>query len=128
MRAFIWKLIMSYLNRHELTREERIDILNYFNKEIKAFPIEDCVVILTTGMITANGKEMTLEQRESFLQGAKALVDNKAFNLIADQMLYQCMQVGIHNSTSLDHMYFTKVAIYFTSEFKKMLQKLDRLA
>lgn len=128
MRRILWKLIFKYLNAIELSREERTELLNYFNKEIKAFPIKDAVLITPTGGILANGRLLTLEEREAFLQGIHALSNNYSFNVIADQILYQCMQVGIHNSTTLDHMYFTKVAIYFTSEFKTLLQNLKKLA
>ncbi len=124
----LWKLILGYLKRHELTRDQRIDLLNYFNKEIKSFPIEDCVVIQMDGGILANGKKMTLEQRESFLQGARSLLSNTAFNLIADQVVYQSMKVGLHDATNFDQVYFSKTALYFVDLFKKYLEKLDRLA
>lgn len=123
-----WNSVKNYLDTHELTREQRIDLLNYFNKQINAFPIQDCVVIQPTGMILANGKQMTLEQREAFLQGARALLSNQAFNLIADQVVYQSMKVGIHDATEMDHLYFSKTAMYFIDLFKKYLQTLDRLA
>lgn len=123
-----WNSVKGYLDTHELTREQRIDLLNYFNKQINAFPIQDCVVIQPTGMILANGKQMTLEQREAFLQGARALLSNQAFNLIADQVVYQSMKVGIHDATEIDHLYFSKTAMYFIDLFKKYLQTLDRLA
>ena len=128
MRKYIWKLIIGYLNRHTLTRDESTDLLNYFNKEINAFPIDNSVVILSDGMILANGRQMTLEQRESFLQGAKALSNNTAFNLIADQVVYQAMKVGIHDANHIDHLYFSKTSMYFIDLFKKYLEKLDKLA
>lgn len=123
-----WNSVKDYLDTHELTREQRIDLLNYFNKQINAFPVQDCVVIQPTGMILANGKQMTLEQREAFLQGARALLSNHAFNLIADQVVYQSMKVGIHDATEMDHLYFSKTAMYFIDLFKKYLQTLDKLA
>lgn len=123
-----WNGVKHYLDTHELNREQRIDLLNYFNKQINAFSVEDCIVVQPTGMILANGKQMSLEQRESFLQGAKALLENRAFNLIADQVMYQAMKVGIHDATELDHLYFSKTALYFIDLFKKYLQTLDKLA
>lgn len=123
-----WKDVQEYLASHKLTREQRVELLNYFNKEINAFPIDNCVVIQPTGLILANGKQMTLEQRESFLQGAHALLSNQAFNLIADQITYQAMKVGIHDATEMDHLYFSKTALYFVDLFKKYLQNLEKLA
>lgn len=123
-----WEEIMSHLNSTELSREQRVDLLNYFNKQINAFPVDNCVVVLPTGMLLANGRQMTLEEREAFLQGARSLLTNPAFNLIADQVMYQAMKVGIHDATEMDHLYFSKTALYFIDLFKKYLQNLDKLA
>lgn len=123
-----WNSVKHYLDTHELTREQRIELLNYFNKQINAFPIEECIVIKPDGMILANGRQMTLEQRESFLQGAKSLLSNPAFNLIADQVVYQSIKKGMHEATEVDHLYFSKSAMYFIDLFKKWLQTIDKLA
>ena len=123
-----WEEIMRYLNSTDLSREQRVDLLNYFNKQIDAFPVDNCVVVQPTGMLLANGRQMTLEEREAFLQGAKSLLTNPAFNLIADQVMYQAMKVGIHDATEMDHLYFSKTALYFIDLFKKYLQNLDKLA
>lgn len=123
-----WATVKKYLATNTLTREQRIELLNYFNKEINAFPVDNIIVIKPDGMILANGKQMTLEQRESFLQGAKSLLSNSAFNLIADQVVYQSIKVGLHDATELDHLYFSKTALYFIDLFKKYLETLDKLA
>lgn len=123
-----WEDVKNYLEVNELTREQRTELLNYFNKQINAFPIDDCVVIHPTGMILANGRQMTLEQREAFLQGAKTLLSNTAFNIIADQVVYQAIKKGLHDATDIDHLYFSKTAMYFVDLFRKYLEKLDKLA
>lgn len=128
MRPIEWVDIKGYLENNELNREQRTELLNYFNKQINAFPISDSVVILPNGGILANGRQMTLEQREAFLQGAHALSNNTAFNLIADQVVYQAMKKGLHDATELDHLYFSKSAMYFVDLFKKWLETLDKLS
>ncbi len=123
-----WKDVKDFLSTHELTREQRIFLFNYFNKEINAFPVDEVVVIRPDGLITANGKIMSLEQRELFLTGSKSLLNNYAFNLIADQVMYQAIKKGLHDSTEMDHVYFSKTALYFIDLFKKYLITLDKLA
>ena len=123
-----WKEVRDFLKTHELDREQRVELLNYFNKQINAFPIDNSVVILPNGGILANGKPLSLEQREAFLQGAKSLLSNTAFNLIADQVVYQAMKKGLHDSTDFDSTYFSKSALYFIDLFKKYLQELEKLA
>jgi len=120
--------VLTFLEKEKLSREQRVLLLNHFNKQINAFPIEDCIIITTNGGILANGKELTLEHREAFLQGAKSLQSNAAFNLIADQVVYQAMKKGLHDSTDFDQTYFSKVALYFFDLFKKYLQTIDKLA
>ena len=124
----MWRLIKWYLKHHTLSREERVDLLNYFNKEINAFPITDSVVIQLDGGVLANGRRMTFEQREAFLQGSQALLNNTAFNLIADQVVYQAMKKGLHDSVNFDQTYFSKTALYFVDLFREYLRTLDTLA
>lgn len=124
----LWKLALFYLRRKKLSRDERVDLLNYFNKEMNAFPVSDSVRIKTDGMILANGRQMTLEQREVFLQGARSLLGNSAFNLIADQVVYQAMRKGLHDSNDFDSTYFSKTALYFIDLFRKYLETLGKLA
>lgn len=123
-----WKDVKDFLKTHELNREQRVELLNYFNKQINAFPIDNSIVLLPNGGILANGKPMSLEQRELFLQGAKSLLSNTAFNLIADQVVYQAMKKGLHDATDFDSVYFSKTALYFIDLFKKYLESLDKLA
>lgn len=122
-----WNDVITYLHNNDLSREQRTELLNYFIKEINAFPIDDCVRILPTGAVLANGKVLTLEQREAFIQASRSLLSNTAFNIIADQCVYQAMKKGIHDSTHLDHLYFSKTALFFFDLFKTYLQKIGGL-
>jgi len=123
-----WKDVKDYIKDHELSREQRIDLLNYFNKQINAFSFDDVIKILPTGAILANGKVLSLEQREAFLQGCKAIIGNYAFQTITDQIMFQSMKVGMHDATEMDHVFFSKVALYYADLYKQYLIKLDQLA
>jgi hypothetical protein len=123
-----WKDVKDFLSEHELTREQRIFLFNYFNKQINAFPIEDTIKVTSEGVILANGKATSLEQREAFLTGVHSLKNNYAFNLIADQVMYQAIKKGMHDATEIDQIYFGKAALYFIDLFKKWIDSLDKLA
>lgn len=123
-----WKDVKEYLKNKELTREQRIDLFNYFNKEINSFPFTDVIQITSTGGILANGKALTLEQREAFLTGARSLMANYAFQVISDQVMYLSLKKGIHDSVDMDHVYFSKTALFMFDMYKKYLEKLDQLS
>ena len=128
MDNITWNQVEKHLKDKELTKKERLFLLNYFNKEINSFPVDDDIKITPEGLILANGRVLSLEQRELFLTGAKSLKSNYAFNLIADQVMFQAIKVGLHEAKDIDQLYFTKSALYFIDLFKKWLNTLDKLA
>lgn len=123
-----WKEIKAYLATHKLSKEERIDLLNYFNQEIKAFPLEDGLVVTSNGIRLANGASLSLEQRESFMQSIKALSSNHAFRVIADQVLHMAIRKGLHEAENMDDIYYSKSAVHFIKQFKEWVEALDKLA
>ncbi len=122
-----WKDVINYLKENELTREQRVDLLNLFNKQINAFPFEDVLQITPSGLILANGKVLDLQQREAFITGAKSLMGNYTFQVLSDQIMFQALKKGVHDSTQFDDVYFSKVALYVFDLYKRYLEKLDKL-
>lgn len=128
MQETTWEQVKKYLEANELDRQQRIVLLNYFNKEINAFPLEETIIVDASGVRLANGKSMTLEQREAFLQSAKSLASNSAFRVIADQILYMAIKKGVHDAENVDDVYFSKSAVYFVKHFKEWIETLDKIA
>ena len=123
-----FKELISYLDNNTLSQEERILVLNHMNKALNTFPLEDIITITKQGGILANGKEMTLEQLQSFKQSVDTLGDNGAFRMIADQILFKAIAVGVHTGLNTDQIMFSKTAIWFIQQFKEYIDSLKKLA
>ena len=121
-----FKEVQDFLSTHELNRDERLFLFNYFNKQINAFPLEDSVKLTPDGLIVANGRAMTLEQREAFINGAHSLANNYAFKLILDQIMYQSLKYGLQNFTEMDHLHYGKAAMYLVDELKRYVGNLEQ--
>lgn len=122
------KELLNYLENNNLSQEERLLVLNYMNKSLNTFPLEDIITITKQGGILANGKEMTLEQLQSFKQSVDALGDNGAFRMIADQILFKAIAIGVHTGLNTDQIMFSKTAIWFIQQFKEYIDSLKKLA
>lgn len=118
------KQVLELLESKTLSQEERILILNYLNKGINTFPLDDLILFRQDGAMLYNGNELPLEQMQNFKQSADALKNNLAFKIICDQVMFKAIKVGIHESKNIDEVIFSKTAIYFVDLFKKNLQKI----
>lgn len=120
------KNLLSKLDTN-LSQEERILALNWLNKSLNNFPLEDVIRFRNDGAVLANGKAMSVEQMVSFRESLSALKSNFAFQIIADQILFLAISEGIHKGLNTDQIMFSKSAIWFIQKFKEVLEKLDTL-
>lgn len=109
----------------DLSQDERILVFTQLNKSLKTFPIEDVIKFRKDGAILINGKTLTLEQLQHFRNSVDALKANYAFQIIADQILFKAIAIGIHQCNTPDQVIFSKSAVWFIQEFKKFLEALD---
>lgn len=120
------KDLLAYLDKN-LSQEERILVFNKLNQSLNVFPIDDVIKFRQDGAFLINGKQLTLEQFQNFRQSIDALKTNFAFQVIADQILYKAIAIGIHQGLSPDQIIFSKSSIWFIQEFRNLLEKLDTL-
>jgi hypothetical protein len=119
------KKSLDYLENNQLTQEEHLRLLGILNKQINAFPLETVVFINNQGATCANGRELTLEETVKFRQGISALRDNWSFQLLADQILFEAIKIGIHEGHTTERLMFSKSVIYFLTKFKELIVKFD---
>tara|TARA_R110000868_G_C10971076_1_gene769959 strand:+ start:9048 stop:9455 length:408 start_codon:yes stop_codon:yes gene_type:complete len=120
------KDLLSELDTN-LSQEERLLALNWLNKSLNTFPLEDVIKYRQDGALLANGKALSIEQMVSFRESLTALKSNFAFQIIADQILFLAISEGIHKGLNTDMIMFSKSAIWFIQKFKEVLDKLDVL-
>ena len=116
---------LDYLEENALTPDEHLRLLGILNKQINAFPLENVVFINNQGSTCANGRELTLEETVKFRQSISALRDNWGFQLLADQILFEAIKIGIHEGHTTERMMFSKSVIYFLTKMKELIIKFD---
>lgn len=119
------KKALDYLEENELSPVEHLRLLGILTKSINAFPLESVIAINTQGAICANGKELSMEELVKFRQGVSAIRDNWAFQLLADQILFEAIKIGIHEGHTPERLMFSKSVIYFITKFKELITTFD---
>lgn len=119
------KLAIKILNNASLSKEEHLELLNVVNKQINSFPISEVIQFTVDGATLANGQKLTIEEVVKFRQGVSSLRDNWAFQLLADQILFEAIKHGVHYGDNPDKIMFSKTAIYFIQKFRKFIKTFD---
>lgn len=119
------KLAMKILNNASLSKEEHLELLNVVNKQINSFPISEVIQFTVDGATLANGQKLTIEEVVKFRQGVSSLRDNWAFQLLADQILFEAIKHGVHYGDNPDKIMFSKTAIYFIQKFREFIKTFD---
>lgn len=119
------KLAIKILNNASLSKEEHLELLNVVNKQINSFPISEVIQFTVDGATLANGQKLTIEEVVKFRQGVSSLRDNWAFQLLADQILFEAIKHGVHYGDNPDKIMFSKTAIYFIQKFREFIKTFD---
>ena len=119
------KLALKILNKASLSKEEHLELLNVVNKQINSFPISEVIQFTVDGATLANGQKLTIEEVVKFRQGVSSLRDNWAFQLLADQILFEAIKHGVHYGDNPDKIMFSKTAIYFIQKFREFIKTFD---
>ena len=120
------KQLLTALDK-DLSQEERILVFAQLNKSLKTFPLEDVIKFRKDGALLINGRTLTLEQFQNFRGSIDALKSNYAFQVIADQLLFKAIAMGLHQCLTPDQIIFSKSTVWFIQEYKKLLESLDTL-
>ena len=119
------KQALDYLEENELSPVEHLRLLGILTKSINSFPLENVLTTTTQGATCANGRELTMEELVKFRQSISALRDNWAFQLLADQILYLAIKIGIHEGHTTERLMFSKSVIYFLTKMKELIVTFD---
>lgn len=93
-------------------------------ESINALPIKDVITFGPQGIILVNDRPLTKEQLILLKNGADALEKNWTYKLIKEQVTYQAIKMGLHQSISLDATFVAKAAIWVQQEERKLIDRL----
>ena len=119
------KKALDYLEENELTQKEHLRLLGILNKNLNMFPLSKVIELRRDGATLANGQELTIDEVVKFRTGISSMKENWAFQLLADQILFEAIQHGIHFGDTTDKLMFSKTATYFITKFRELLITFD---
>lgn len=118
------KLIQKFKNK-KLSQEDRSLVITTLLESVNALPITDIISYDLTGTVRINGKELTSEQIIMLRDGARALQANWTYKVIKDQIAYEAIKMGVHKSTTIDMLIFSKAALWHAEQEKRLLDSLN---
>lgn len=115
--------IIKQFKKANLSIEDRVALTTALLYKLQSLPLESTFIIDSKG-ISVNGKVLEPEQVINFTESCAALKDNFARKVIHEQIRYLAVNMGIHNSLSIDTLMFAKAALWCLSQEEDLLAKV----
>ena len=115
--------VIKQLKKTKLSQEDRLALTTAILNSLSVLPIDDAIVISPDG-IKINGKSLDIEQIVQFTESCKALKDNKARQIITEQVKFLAINMGVHQALSMDMMMFSKSALWNIQQIETLLDKI----
>lgn len=93
-------------------------------EKLGAFPVGDLITFTENGL-SLNGKDLSHEQFLNFKEACVLLKDNFARKVLNEQLKYKAIEMGIHKSTTVDELLFSKAVIWFINEENILIEKIS---
>ena len=104
--------LVKWLMTRDLTLDQRNSLVINILDNLGALPIYDIIDVSNTGQILIDGRELDIEKARILREGAKIVIDNPAFKITNERVLYQAVTMGVHNVENPSQMLFARAAIW----------------
>lgn len=125
MKRLLCKVCIWLLNHVELDNASKALLLNALIRKTIVLPIHDIFAFDIQGGVKVNNKALTVEQAVQIREGAVSLKANTAYKLIKDQIAFLAVNMGVHNSLSLDMVLGAKMALWIQEREMELIEKLS---
>lgn len=117
------KLIKILLNK-SLDITQRNQLSNIILDNLDALPIRGIINIDDEGQILINGRSLDLEKAMQLREASRVALENKALQIVNEQVTYTAVVNGINKAITPEQMNFNKAAIWFGQEQERLLKIL----
>lgn len=115
--------VIKQLKKANLSLEDRTALTAVLLNKLNALPLRSSIIVTPRG-ITINGKKMEPEDMIALREGTVALRDNKARQLINEQIRFLAVKLGIHDALSMDTIMFSKAALWVIEQEDKLISDI----
>jgi len=126
MQKLIAKITVWLLKSKRLDGESRILLLNALLNNLSVLPMKDVITFAPDGTLLVKGKTLTIEQAVQIRESAVSLKKNPTYSLLKEQMAYEAIKMGVHKSTTLDMLAFSKAALWINEQETKIVEELSQ--
>lgn len=118
------KLAM-WLLKKPLTIENRGLLITCILDRLSMLPLRSIISVNENGSLVIRGKVLDHEEMNIIHESSKALEDNRAFQLIQDEVLYVAHSYAVNGTKCYDDIYASKMAVWWLMEINKNIKILS---
>lgn len=124
MKSKLITLLLRLLKSKQLSEADRARVLNSLLASVQALPVREIITYDLDGTMIVNGRKLTTEQAISMKQAATSLQNNRFYRLIKEQIAWEAIKMGIHQSHVFDAVLMSKSALWIQSEEMKLIRNV----
>lgn len=122
-RFIVWLTNYS-LSRSTLTLEQRNKIIIHIISSLHALPISGIITVNEEEEVLLSGRPLDFDKLRHLRESSIAALDNQAFKIINQEVLYAAVVGGLHKATTPEDLYFYRAAIWFGQQVQAQLRIL----
>lgn len=107
------KCVLRLLKSSTLSTENRNLLTTCLLDKLVALPLHDMIRVNEEGQLLVNERPVSLEGARALREGAKTALQNKALELIREQVAYTAIAMGVHTLKETDESFFMRAAIWW---------------
>lgn len=117
-------LFAIWLLKRDINIKYRALILNTLLDKLAMLPLRSIISVNDNGSLVIRGKELDIEEINLLRESAKALRDNRAFQLIQDEALFVAHSYAVNGTKCFEDIYAAKMAVWWGLEENKNIKLL----
>lgn len=120
----MWVRLVGWTLKRNLSIQERNQIVIHLLDALKAVPLSAIIDVNTQGELTVSGRTLDMESGRVLLSTARAALDNKALNLIREQVKYEAYVGAVTKAALPEDMLFYRAALWWGQREEHFLNQL----
>lgn len=116
--------IISWLLSRNLSKKSRVRLMNLVLSTLDAVPTSAVIRYDEDGALLIRGEPIDYERARVLRDHAKVLLENRARNLVREQVAFYAVTKGFHEAENMEQMMFHKAALWWSQQEDKLYQLL----
>lgn len=112
MGRIITNLVIWLMHNTRFSMENRIKCTTALLDKLNFVPHTDIIEMDKAGRLVVNGRQLDLAKSKQLMDSAKAILDNQVRNLVREQVAFKAVNIGVHNGTNSEELYWSRVALW----------------